>query len=111
MKVQRSRHENLLRAVYLVAIVLLISWIVAWGPNSFIKKHRQKRANEQLRAQQQEYQAKNDSLNQEIRRLKTDPDAAEKVARENFGLIKEGEKVFRFVEKDDPPATQPKKGK
>lgn len=111
MKAQRSKHETLLRTAYIVVIVLLITWIVAWGPNSFVKKHTQKKANDKLKAEVDYYKVKNDSLQLEIRRLKTDPEAAEKVARENFGLIKEGEKVFRFVEKDEPSPTQAKKDK
>ncbi len=111
MKAQRSKHETLWRSIYLVAIVLLISWIVAWGPNSFLKKNAEKRANEKLRSEVDYYKTQNDSLEQEIQRLKTDPDAAEKVAREKFGLTKEGEKVFRFVEQDDGSQKEDKKGK
>ncbi len=111
MKAQRSRHESLLRVIYLVAILLLISWIVAWGPNSFLKKNAQKRANDKLRSEVDYYKTKNDSLQQEIRRLKTDPDAAEKVAREKFGLIKEGEKVFRFQEAANPDPKASKQDK
>jgi cell division protein FtsB len=36
-------------------------------------------------------------------RLRTDPRFVEKIAREELGLAKPGETVFKFI--DDPPAT------
>ena len=49
-----------------------------------------------------ELNAKNDSLRTENEKLQTSLDAAEKAARERFGLVKPGEKVFRFVPANEP---------
>jgi cell division protein FtsB len=41
-------------------------------------------------------QAENDSLRQVLWRLENDLDYVEKVAREEYGMVKEGEKVYRL---------------
>jgi cell division protein FtsB len=38
----------------------------------------------------------NDRLRDEIRALRTDPTAIEKIAREELGMVKDGELVYRF---------------
>jgi len=61
---------------------------------------------EQLEKETTILKAQNDSLAQENERLKTDPEAAEKAARENFGLTKPDETVFRFVPAKDDATTK-----
>ena len=46
-------------------------------------------------------QAENDSLRQVLWRLENDLDYVEKVAREEYGMVKEGEKVYRL---QSPPS-------
>lgn len=41
-------------------------------------------------------QAENDSLRQVLWRLENDLDYVEKVAREEYGMVKEGERVYRL---------------
>jgi len=83
--------------MFYAALLFVISWILLWGENSFFKTWNMGRKVERLEQEMNELQAINDSLKQENQRLKTDPKAAESVAREKFGLTKEGEKVFRFI--------------
>ncbi|MCK9557874.1 MAG: septum formation initiator family protein [Candidatus Cloacimonetes bacterium] len=83
--------------LYAIAIVLLILWILVLGRNSFWNTYQLKRQVEGLEKEAEFLKAVNDSLARENMRLKTDPEAAEKAAREQFGLTKPGEKVFRFV--------------
>ena len=46
--------------------------------------------------------ARNDALTEDIRRLREDPSAVEELAREELGLIKDGELLI--ILRDTPPA-------
>ena len=48
--------------------------------------------------------AENDSLRAAARRLERDPATIEQVARERFGMIREGELLYRFVPVDSVAA-------
>ena len=56
-----------------------------------------------------EMTARNDALNADIRRLREDPSAVEELAREELGLMKDGELLI--ILRDAPPsAAQPSSG-
>ena len=95
------------RLVYLAVILFLLSWILVWGNNSFYHVWKQKRAIRELKIQSDRIKAENDSLNHATNRLKTDPEAAEEVAREEHGMIKPDEVIYRF--KPARPDTTAKK--
>lgn len=46
-------------------------------------------------------ETENAELRDEIERMENDMEAIERLARTDLGLIKEGDKVYRFVEGDD----------
>jgi cell division protein FtsB len=48
--------------------------------------------------------SRNDTLTDEIRRLREDPSAIEELAREELGLIKDGELLI--IMRDTPPTTE-----
>lgn len=57
-------------------------------------------------------QAELDSLRAELARararidsLRTDPSAIERVARERYGMIRDGERLYRFIEGAPPDST------
>jgi cell division protein FtsB len=50
-----------------------------------------------LRSKISELESKNALLSAEIARLKADPFAVEKVAREKYGYLRPGDKVYRIV--------------
>jgi len=41
----------------------------------------------------------NEQLRKKIHELETNPKAIEKIAREKYGMVKEGEEIFRIKEK------------
>lgn len=41
-----------------------------------------------------------DSMRKRVDRLKNDPRAIERIARERYGMIRDGERIYRFVPKD-----------
>lgn len=106
MRPQQQKPARIYRLIYYAALVFLLSWILLWGQNSFLRTWNNGRKLRVLEKEVSALKAVNDSLSAENTRLKTSIDAAEKVAREKFGLIKEGEKVFRFL----PAPEDDKKG-
>ena len=104
MKTKDKKRSPQFRFFFWGAIVLLVIWILFLANNSFLNTWKLKHRVEQLEKETAALKAQNDSLAMENNRLKTDPEAAEKAARENFGLTKPDETVCRFVPaKDDEP--------
>ena len=97
MKAKHKDTPKFLKYVYWAIILALLLWILVLGQNSFLNTWQLKRRVDNLERESDRLKAVNDSLAQENARLKTDPDAAEKAARERFGLTKPDEKVIRFV--------------
>ena len=94
MKKQSNKNRKFLNFIYVLFILLLLSWIFFWGNNSFYKKWKLKRKIDRMEQQYNTLKAQNDSLADYNYRLKTDPETAEEVAREEHGLIKSDETVF-----------------
>lgn len=97
MKNKGKKVPRLFMYLYILALILLVIWIGFTGQNSFFKRMKLKKQLEKLEIETQRLKAVNDSLRAENDRLISNPEAAEKAAREEFGLTKPGEKVFRFV--------------
>lgn len=103
MKAKGKETPKIVWYIYLLFILFLFLWISVLGRNSARNTYLLRKKVESMESEALDLKAVNDSLAKENLRLKTDPDAAEKAAREQFGLIKPDEKVFRFV-----PAKEPK---
>jgi len=52
------------------------------------------------------YQAEIQKLDKEIRSLRDDPSAIERIARDELGMIKEGEIIYQFKPSQDSPSTE-----
>lgn len=79
--------------------MLLLVIFFAPGKGVFFLS-RQKVQVAALNAEKQELMVKNNALREEIKRLKTDVQYLEKVARGQHGLLKKDEMVFDFSPKD-----------
>lgn len=104
MKSKQKKCPRSIHYLFIAGLVFLLFWILFWGENSFLRTAQLKKKVHKLEREALYLKAINDSLAKENTRLKTDPAAAEKAARELFGLTKPNEKVFRFV-----PAKEDKK--
>jgi cell division protein FtsB len=82
----------------LVIILGCISLYLLLPSFTRLKESKQSLASLEKNLAQQEEQIQ--SLRAEIHALRTDYRAIERVAREKFGLCREGEKIYHF----DPPA-------
>jgi len=87
------------------ALLVLVLMHTIFGPYGYISMRRSQREIEQLREEIDRLDRENAQLSGEIRALQTDPEAIEKVAREEMGLARPGEMIFRLP--DDPPEKRP----
>ncbi len=111
MKKPRRKQSKPVRLAYLLIVLFLFTWIFFWGGNSFYKVWKQGREISLTQAKTNDIKASNDSLARNANRLRTDPSAAEEVAREEHGLIRHDEVVYRFksTEADQAKKTETKK--
>ena len=88
---------------WLVALVLSAAAIFAWQGGEYstlawLKLRREERA-EKVRVQ--ELRRTVDSLLEYAKKVETDPETQERIAREQHGMLKPGEHAFRFTEAKD----------
>jgi cell division protein FtsB len=88
-----------LRTILGVAILALTIHDV-FGPHGFLAMRRTQQEIKQFSAEMQKLDQENQALSDEVTSLKTDPRLIERIAREDMGLAKPGELIFKL------PATQ-----
>ena len=96
----------LLAGLLLLLVVLQYRLWIAEG--SLAERHRLERQIEQQTRINEELQARNAALEREVLDLQTGNKGLEQRAREQLGLIREGETFYQFVER--PPGTAQKTG-
>ena len=77
-----------------------------FGPHGVIAMRRTQREIQQIRQQIGKINAENKSLAEQVNALKTDPKAIERIAREEMGLARPGELIFKLP---DNPKSAPTK--
>ena len=86
-------------------MLALALWFAVWGGEFSVfdlaRVQRQRRAAHDSAAA---WRRQADSLRAEARKLESDPATIERVARERFGMIRDGETLYRFVPADSPAA-------
>jgi cell division protein FtsB len=102
---ERPRAEVGLRrkAATLGSVLALIALMVGslFGDRGILHLVAQRERTDALRREIFELRERNSLLAEEIRALKSDPRAIERLARESLGLAREGETVFLIPEADD----------
>ena len=81
-----------------LALLALAAYYALWGGeySAFdLRRLQRERADERARLAVLRHEV--DSLRLVARRLESDPAALERIARERFGMIREGELLYRFV--------------
>lgn len=85
------------RPVWIVAGILgLLVAAAVLGDNGALQLWRLKSEVETLHKEVQALEAENDRLTQAITELRDDPSVLERIAREELGLVRPGERVLRF---------------
>lgn len=93
---KRPKYYKLFNLIFWVVLIYLVLWVLFLSESSFYKAGQIRKKMVTLEQEMKVLQAQNDSLREENHRLKTDPKAAEVVAREKFGLTKENETKYIF---------------
>jgi len=95
MKKFISNPANLIFSAILLALLLYFMF----SEKGLIKRARLEIEIAKLKKEIQRVENENASLRQKIHELETNPREVEKIAREKYGMAKEGEEVFNIKEK------------
>ena len=93
--------RNLYRVFLVLAFGLVVVIVIRFFVPKFQEEQRLRRQLEEARADVQRTAETLRQLKLKQERLREDPRYVEKIAREELGLAKPGETVFRFVEEED----------
>jgi len=92
--------------VLAVGLALLLTWHVINGKHGLSVWQQKRVEDKQLRKEIDTLQQENGRLKQQIEKLKTDPHAIEREAREKLHYAKQGEVIYALPA-DPQPQTQP----
>ncbi len=85
----------------LVGLLILLQYRLWFAEGGLAEASRLREQLAQAEAENAALTARNDALAREVMALQNGMEAVEKSARENLGLIKEGEVYYQFVEERD----------
>ncbi len=85
----------------IVLTLFLIAKILFWGPGSFYSRYVSSKKLKDLRKVEEKLNAENVELKEQFDEMKKGNLQLEKIAREEYGLQKEGETVVKFIEEGD----------
>lgn len=93
LKATKNKWYFLIWPSLLLASLLLI----IWTPNGLLHLRQLQVEHQELVEKNHILERENHHLYEEISRLQDDPAAIESLARQELGLVKEGELIFQFV--------------
>jgi cell division protein FtsB len=99
------RRQVVQYASVFIGCVLIVEALV--GDKGLFAMLRAREQYRQLETQLAQARARNAALREEARRYREDPSAIEDAARRDFGMIKDGEKVF-IIRDVVPPELKPR---
>ncbi len=82
--------------LYLVVLLAILSFAV-FGKKGILQRVELEMENRQLKEKLAQEQQKTIMLQKEIEEIKTSDKKIEKVAREKYGMVKEGEEIYKVV--------------
>ena len=99
---------RLLKRFVLPGLLLLAAYYAVFGGEYSIFEVRRARAEvEQARTELAELELRIDSLRARADSLENDDATLERIARERFGMIREGETLYRFAEPSETDGEEP----
>ena len=87
----------------LLGLLLLLQYRLWFAEGGLAEANRLQAQLEEVEAENAELTVRNEALTREVIALQDGTEAVEKNARENLGLIKEGEVYYQFVEEPKAP--------
>jgi cell division protein FtsB len=85
------------------AVLIALYFLLLGGEYTFLDLWRIDRAEKREVVELEAVRADVAALQARVDSLATDSATLERVARENFGMIREGERLYRFVDPDTAP--------
>ncbi len=85
------------RLVYCLAVAVLLIGILR-GQNSIVDYFKLRKSQDVLEGTVDKLKASNESLSDEIRRIKSSPDYARKVLRDKYHVTESNEKIIFFAD-------------
>ncbi len=95
-----AKKKKLSRLVYWSLISIIILYTLFGTKYNVITIYKQHRRHKSLKEDLYTITQNNSELRSNIDRLKNDPDAIEKIARERYKMKAKGEKIIRFKQED-----------
>jgi len=89
---------------YLLLIILFIGFFIVFGNRGLLDNMRLSQKLADLQAENARLEAVNNSLKREVVLVREEPRYIESVARQDLGMVRRGELIYRFV---DPAASTP----
>lgn len=107
MNQSTARTSALYRNGILLLLLLSVALVIhnVFGQHGYLALQRQRREVRQLQQQILQTQQENEALEKTNRALQSDPEAIERLAREQMHLAKPGETIYTLPDK--PPAIPP----
>jgi cell division protein FtsL len=91
-----SAQKKILISFGVISLLLLIAFTLIFTEKGFYTYYKMKNEKDRLQIEVDSLKRVNDSLRMEIKLLQTRDEKIEQVAREKFGLVKPGEKIYKF---------------
>jgi cell division protein FtsB len=82
---------------YLVVFLLLMALLITFGNRGFVDNYLMSKRLAQLKSQNTEISLENDELKKKILLLRNDINYIETIARNELGMVKKGDIVYRWV--------------
>jgi len=94
---------------YLLLIILFVGFFIIFGNRGLLDNQRLKEKLSELRAENARIEAVNSGLKREVVLMREDLRYIESVARNELGLVKRGDFIYRFMDsgKKEEPAAPP----
>ena len=89
---RQASYRNGIMVLLLICIALIIHNV--FSQNGLLASRRQRKELHTLEQKIQQIKADNEELDHENQELKSNPEAVERIAREQYGLAKPGEKIY-----------------
>lgn len=99
MKKKKSK-SSIKTKLIIAGVLVILSYVIFWGEYNFYELYQLNRQNQKLIEEIQATEMARDSLHKEIEKLKNDSSYIEKIAREQYLMGKQDEKIY-IIETDN----------
>jgi cell division protein FtsB len=96
-------HRNVLWFLVTGLVLLVLQDVL--GTHGVLAMHRSMKQSAEIQREIQQLNRENQRLQNRVQSLKTDPAAIERIAREDMGLARPGEYIFKIQPKPGEPTT------